>query len=273
MLLIEFSLWKQACLQIIRLFSWLSEQPFFLIPVEINLTKKFWKRAIMKITKVFPGHLRCGMLFSYKCILRHILEKLFFYFNLFVNNHLKVYVYIYLLLADNPTEVDDLLESSVEIQEEDSTFNQNSLVFNFLNSCSADEVAVISGVSRVKADQIVSLQPFDNWEILVRFFVFFEDHMRCFARFCTICSLKNVKNTHGGVLLLVKLQFWPAKSNISPWVFSCFLNSTNGTKARNAYVHFIDLMARYIWLKRVTMIIINLKKLNTKLYKVTQLKA
>ena len=30
--------------------------------------------------------------------------------------------------------------------------------------------------------------------------------MRRFARFGTICSLKNVKKSHGGVLLLVKLQ-------------------------------------------------------------------
>lgn len=86
---------------------------------------------------------------------------------------MEVYIYIYLLLEANSTEGDDLLESSVEIQEEDSTaFSRNSLVFSFLNSCSVDEVAVISGISRVKADHIVALQPFDNWEILVRFFVF-----------------------------------------------------------------------------------------------------
>ena len=90
-----------------------------------------------------------------------------------MKSHLEVYIYIYLLLEANPTEGDDLLESSVEIQEEDSTtFNRNSVVFSFLNSCSVDEVAVISGISRVKADHIVALQPFDNWEILVRFFVF-----------------------------------------------------------------------------------------------------
>ena len=107
-----------------------------------------------------------------------------------MNTHFEIYIFIYLLLAANPTEGDDLLESSVEIQEEDSTsFNQNSLVFSFLNSCSADEVAVISGISKVKADHIVALQPFDNWEILVRFFVLLEDHMRCFARFGTICTI------------------------------------------------------------------------------------
>ena len=37
-------------------------------------------------------------------------------------------------------------------------------------------------------------------------------------------DLKNVKNTHGGVLLLVKLQAEASlKSNIPPWVFFTFL--------------------------------------------------
>ena len=44
-------------------------------------------------------------------------------------------------------------------------------------------------------------------------------------------NLKNVKNAHKGVLLLVKLQ--ATKSNISPSVFSRFLNCTNGTKSGN----------------------------------------
>ena len=41
--------------------------------------------------------------------------------------------------------------------------------------------------------------------------------MRCFARFGTILKL-NVKNTHGGLLLLVKLQ-----ANTAPCVFFTFL--------------------------------------------------
>ena len=50
--------------------------------------------------------------------------------------------------------------------------------------------------------------------------------MRRFARFGTICIiLKNVKNIHGGVILLVKLQ---ASANTPPH----FLNCTNGTKSR-----------------------------------------
>ena len=46
-------------------------------------------------------------------------------------------------------------------------------------------------------------------------------------------NFKNVKNSHGGVLLLVKLQAETCnftKSNTLPWVFSLFLNRTNGTK-------------------------------------------
>ena len=53
-------------------------------------------------------------------------------------------------------------------------------------------------------------------------------YMRRFARFGTICTiLKNVKNAHGGVLLLVKFQVevWNfTKSNTRPWVFFTFLN-------------------------------------------------
>ena len=43
-------------------------------------------------------------------------------------------------------------------------------------------------------------------------------------------NLKNVKNTHGGVLLLVNFT----KSNTPPWVFSGFLNCKNGNKSRKA---------------------------------------
>ena len=50
-------------------------------------------------------------------------------------------------------------------------------------------------------------------------------------------NLKNVKNTLGGVLLLVKLQASACnftKTNTSSWVFffSRFLNSINVTKSR-----------------------------------------
>ena len=49
-------------------------------------------------------------------------------------------------------------------------------------------------------------------------------------------NLKNVKNTHGGVMILVKLQASACsftEINTPPWVYFMFLNCTNGTKSRN----------------------------------------
>ena len=46
-----------------------------------------------------------------------------------------------------------------------------------------------------------------------------------------------MKSTHGGVLILVKLQASACnftKINTPPWVFFTFLNCTNATKSRNA---------------------------------------
>ena len=54
--------------------------------------------------------------------------------------------------------------------------------------------------------------------------------------------LKNMKK-HEGVLLLVILQAEACnftKSNTLPWVFSCFLNSTNSTKSRKASQMIIE---------------------------------
>ena len=67
-------------------------------------------------------------------------------------------------------------------------------------------------------------------------------YMRCVARFWYhLHSLKNVKNTHGRVLILVKLQAKACnftKINTPPWKFFIVqmevLNCTNGTKSRNA---------------------------------------
>ena len=47
--------------------------------------------------------------------------------------------------------------------------------------------------------------------------------MRHLARYCTICTiLKKVKNTHGGVLLLVRLACKFTESIIPTWVFFTF---------------------------------------------------
>ena len=55
--------------------------------------------------------------------------------------------------------------------------------------------------------------------------------VRC-AIWYHLYNLKNVKNIHGGVLILVKLQAEVAL--LHDGCFSRFLNCTNGTKARNA---------------------------------------
>ena len=59
-------------------------------------------------------------------------------------------------------------------------------------------------------------------------------HLWCFTRFGIICTiLKHVRNTHGGVLVLVKLH---AKTNTPPCVFSTFFNFCKWyqTKSHNA---------------------------------------
>ena len=63
--------------------------------------------------------------------------------------------------------------------------------------------------------------------------------MRC-AIWYHLCNSKNVKSTHGGVLILVKLQV-------------SVLNFTNGTKSRNAShiitnndSHFLDVNSKFV---------------------------
>ena len=66
-------------------------------------------------------------------------------------------------------------------------------------------------------------------------------HTWYFARFGTICKLKkNVKNSHGGVLLLVKLQALTCKIKLTlvRGCFSRFLNCADGNKSRKAS-HFL----------------------------------
>ena len=53
--------------------------------------------------------------------------------------------------------------------------------------------------------------------------------MRC-AVWYHLYNLKNVKNTHVGVLILGNFT----KISTPPWMFFTFLNCTNGTKQRNA---------------------------------------
>ena len=55
-------------------------------------------------------------------------------------------------------------------------------------------------------------------------------------------NLKNVENTHGGVLLLLKLQVF-TKSNPPPWVFFTILKLYKWYKIlqRTTYVSILDI--------------------------------
>ena len=82
---------------------------------------------------------------------------------------------------------------------------------------------------------VIVIDKFHIWHALR------EQLLLLFEMRCAIChhlhNLKNVKNTHGGVLILVKLQASTCnfiKINTPPWVFSRFLSCTNGNKSRNA---------------------------------------
>ena len=57
-------------------------------------------------------------------------------------------------------------------------------------------------------------------------------------------SSKNVKNTHGGELLLVKTLAFLLKVTLIHGCFLCFLNCTNSTKLRKAS-HIIRELAKY----------------------------
>ena len=61
---------------------------------------------------------------------------------------------------------------------------------------------------------------------------------------------KNVKSTHGRVLLLVKLQakvFNFNKNNTPPWLFFTFLNWVNGAKLRKASHLDFHLLLKNHW--------------------------
>ena len=77
----------------------------------------------------------------------------------------------------------------------------------------------------------------------VNYVIFFFFGCFCFEELCPIWYhlyvLKNVENSHGGVLLLLKSQTPVcnfSKSNYLQWVIFTFLNCTNGAKSRKAFV-------------------------------------
>ena len=73
--------------------------------------------------------------------------------------------------------------------------------------------------------------------------------MRC-AIWYHLYNFKNLKNTHGGVLISVKLLAEACnftKINTPPLVFLRFLNCTNGTKPRKV-PHFSEHMSLPLFL-------------------------
>ena len=70
--------------------------------------------------------------------------------------------------------------------------------------------------------------------------------MRCMIRY-HLYNLKNVKNTHGGVLLLVKLQAEAEsnfiKSNTPPWVFFTFFKLYKWYRIAQRITNFLHLRA------------------------------
>ena len=66
--------------------------------------------------------------------------------------------------------------------------------------------------------------------------------LMCCAIWYHLYKLKNVKSTHGGVLLLVKLQVFAwklLKVTLLHECFPSFLNYTNGSKSRNSPIRTI----------------------------------
>ena len=65
-----------------------------------------------------------------------------------------------------------------------------------------------------------------------------------------LCNLKNVKNTHEGVLLLVKLQTetcYFTKSNIPSSVFFTFCNGSKSRKASQLVIRARSLVVSDLW--------------------------
>ena len=85
------------------------------------------------------------------------------------------------------------------------------------------------------------------------YFLCMLNHSQLFVMRCAIWyhlyNIKNLKNTHGGVLLLGNFT----KSNTPPWVFFTFLNCTNGTKSctfRSTFCRNVPRKMKWFWPKR-----------------------
>ena len=86
-------------------------------------------------------------------------------------------------------------------------------------------------------DLLLFIWYFVNFSLYVRVFWLSSLYMMRCAIWYHLHNFKNVKNTHGGVLHLVKLQALACNSTKSKLLHECFSrfwNCTNGTKARKA---------------------------------------
>ena len=85
------------------------------------------------------------------------------------------------------------------------------------------------------------------WDILQSAFPVTKTRLFIYVMFCAtwyhLYNLKFVKNTHGGVLLLVAATL--LKVPLLHGCFSRFLNCTNGTKSRNASLITIIILLSY----------------------------
>ena len=118
-------------------------------------------------------------------------------------------------------------------------FTRKSCDHNKLKRCPAFESMFQRAIGKLETNNYLSCT--STYRLITNFTTeIFTKCRKCIQEtnvmFCAIWyhlyNLKNVKNTHGGVLLLVKLQ---AKSlALLHGCFSRVLNCTNGTKSRKA---------------------------------------
>ena len=145
---------------------------------------------------------------------------------------------------------DDIIDDDVDIDGGDSKLVSSPVVFEqtVLESNLSPDVGIIenSGIDGIEENEsddnpenetepesdLIVLDP-DHVSHQKNNMLVFNCFCECFVIFCSILyhlyNLKNMKNTHGGVLLLVKLR-----ATILHGCFSCFLNCTSSTKSRKA---------------------------------------
>ena len=109
-----------------------------------------------------------------------------------------------------------------------------------LTSYRLDRVLLFSySIQRVSSFVILNLCQGEYSVLFIYHLIFFERTFirKVYQMLCAIwydlCNLKNMKNTHGGMSLLVNCRLILLKAILHHECFSRFLNCTNGTKSRN----------------------------------------